>query len=84
MLPDRQLKFIVGVLDVICNTVVGDLQWTRKHCQLTKGSRYGVAHSSSHRCLSCGQVKAWDADPQGSATSWAEQAAQLGNELPFP
>lgn len=29
-------------------------------------------------------VEVWDADPQGSATSWAEQAAELGNELPFP
>jgi len=28
-------------------------------------------------------VEVWDADPQGSATSWAEQAAELGDELPF-
>ena len=28
-------------------------------------------------------VVVWDADPQGSATDWAEQAAEAGDPLPF-
>lgn len=29
-------------------------------------------------------IEVWDADPQGSASAWAEDAADAGDPLPFP
>lgn len=51
----------------------------------TKG---GTGKTTSTICLSTAlaglrDVVVWDADPQGSATDWAEQAAEAGDPLPF-
>lgn len=51
----------------------------------TKG---GTGKTTSTICLSTAlagmrNVVVWDADPQGSATDWAEQAAEAGDPLPF-
>ena len=51
----------------------------------TKG---GTGKTTSTICLSTAlaglrDVVVWDADPQGSATDWAEQAAESGDPLPF-
>lgn len=53
----------------------------------TKG---GVGKTTSAVLVGCAasqagyQVDLWDADPQGSATLWAEMAKENGEELPFP
>src|SRR5699024_12343697 len=51
----------------------------------TKG---GTGKTTSTICLSTAlaglrNVVVWVADPQGSATDWAEQAAEAGDPLPF-
>lgn len=51
----------------------------------TKG---GVGKTTSAIFLGCalaeyGTVEVWDADPQGSATEWADLAAESGDPLPF-
>lgn len=48
----------------------------------------GVGKTTSVMCLARAlsgshTVEVWDADPQGSASNWAGQAAEIGQELPF-
>lgn len=49
----------------------------------------GVGKTTSTMCLATTlagmtrSVAVWDADPQGSATEWAEYAAEAGDPLPF-
>lgn len=51
-------------------------------------SKGGTGKTTSTICLGTAlagmrNVVVWDADPQGSATDWAEQAAEAGAPLPF-
>ena len=51
-------------------------------------SKGGTAKTTSTICIATAlagmrEVVVWDADPQGSATDWAEQAAEAGQPLPF-
>src|SRR5699024_827028 len=51
-------------------------------------SKGGVGKTTSAICLATAlagnhEVVLWDADPQASATEWAEQAADMGEPLPF-
>lgn len=48
----------------------------------------GTGKTTSTICIATAlagmrEVVVWDADPQGSATDWAEQAADAGQPLPF-